>query len=181
MALLEAANQLQEEIEGQIGMQAANDVKFRGAFAHALIGTFIHFFERESVCARGSGIAAKGAELAMRHADIGGIDVAIDVVIGDVAVALFANEIGQPAHGQQIGRAIERHAIVEGEAFARQHLIGDGLQAFVSERQFSHDVLCLVDATPEAAATSNLHFKNCEKFKPAKAPRQRPRTTGTTY
>ena len=49
----------------------------------------------------------------MGHADVGGIDVAVDVVIGDVAVALFADVIGQPADSEQIGRAVERHAIVE--------------------------------------------------------------------
>jgi len=107
VALLEAAYQFHEKVEGEIGMQATDNVEFRGAFAHALIGSFVHFVEREGVRAGGSGIASKRAELAMRHANVGGIDVAIDVVIGDVAVAFFANEIGEPADGQEIGRVVE--------------------------------------------------------------------------
>ena len=43
MALLQAADQFQEKIERKIGMQAADDVKFGGAFAHALsrVRTFL--------------------------------------------------------------------------------------------------------------------------------------------
>ena len=80
-ALLQAANHFQKIFEGQIGMQAADHVKFGGAFAHALFGALINFFERESVRAGRVGVAAKGAQLAVRDADVGGIDVAIDVEI----------------------------------------------------------------------------------------------------
>src|SRR6202047_5684027 len=88
-------------------MQAADDVKFRCAFADALFGALVNFFEGESVCARGVGIAAESAELAMCHANVGGIDVTIDVEVGDVAMALLADVIGEPSDGQEIGRAIE--------------------------------------------------------------------------
>ena len=148
VALLESADQLQEEIERQIGMQAANDVKLGGAFTHALIGAFVHFFEGESVRAGRTGVASKRAKLAMGHADVGGIDVAVDVVISDVAMALFADEVGQPADGQQIGRAVDSYAIVEGEAFARQHLVGDRSQACVGQHQFGHGTLCSVRWSP---------------------------------
>ena len=48
----------------------------------------------------------------MRHADVGGIDVAVDVEIADVAVALFADVIGEPADGEQVVRLEEREAVV---------------------------------------------------------------------
>ena len=67
-------------------MQAADHVKFRGAFAHAFRGALVNFFEREGVGAGRIRRAAEGAELAMRDADIGGIDVAVDVEVADVAV-----------------------------------------------------------------------------------------------
>jgi hypothetical protein len=38
----------------------------------------------------------------MRAADVRRIDVAIDVVIADVAVALLADVISEPADGQKI-------------------------------------------------------------------------------
>ena len=78
-------------------MEAAHNVKLRGAFTHTLSGALVHFFQCESVGARGSRIAPEGAQLTMGDANVGGIDVAIDVVIGDVAVTLFPNEIGEPA------------------------------------------------------------------------------------
>ena len=103
-------------------MQAADNVNFRGAFANALRRALVHFFEGEGVSAGGSGIAAESAELAMGHTNVRGIDVAVDVVISDVAVALFADVIGQPADGEQIGRFVESDAVVEGQALA-----GEGL------------------------------------------------------
>ena len=130
-ALLEAAHQVEKIFERQIGMQAADHVKFRGAFAHALLGALPDFFEREGVGAGRIGAAAEGAELAMRDADVGGIDVAIDVEVADVAVALLANVVGEPAEGQQVGRAVEREAVVGSQALAGQDLGGDGLKARV--------------------------------------------------
>ena len=109
-----------KKFEGQIGVQAADNVNLRGAFAHALCGALVHFFQRIGVCAGGIRIAAKGAELAMSHANVGGIDVAIHVVIGDVAVALFADVIGQPADRQQVWSFVQSDAVVEGTGARRR-------------------------------------------------------------
>src|SRR6266852_1375520 len=98
-ALLQATNQLQEIVEGQIGVQTADDVEFRGAFADALLGALVNFLQGKGVGARGARIASEGAELAMRHANVGGVDVAIDVEIGDVAMALLADVVGKPSDG----------------------------------------------------------------------------------
>ena len=114
-------------------MQAANDVKFRGAFGDALRGALPDFVQREGVSAGSVGRASKGAQLAMRHANIGGIDVAIDVEVGDVAVALFADVICEPANAEQIVRFVEREAVIGGEAFASEHLFRDGIEARVLE------------------------------------------------
>ena len=107
-------------------MQAADNVNFRGAFANALCRALVHFLERIGVRAGSFGIAAEGAEFAMRDADVRGIDVAIDVVIGDVAVALFADVIGEPADREKIGSFVESDAVVKGEALAGKDLVGDG-------------------------------------------------------
>ena len=64
----------------------------------------------------------------MRHADVGRIDVPVDVEVADVAVALLADVVGEPADGQQVGRAIEGDAVVEVEPLAGQHLVGDRLE-----------------------------------------------------
>ena len=51
-ALLQAAHHVQKIFERQIGMQAADHVKFGGAFADALLGALPDLFEREGVGAR---------------------------------------------------------------------------------------------------------------------------------
>jgi len=53
--------------------------------------------------------------------------VAIDVVIGDVAVFSFPDVIGEPTDGEKIGRAIQLDAFVEGKAFARSDFVRDWL------------------------------------------------------
>ena len=60
----------------------------------------------------------------MRDADIGGIDVAINVEIGDVAVFFFAHEIREPAYGEKIVGFIEREAVFSVETIAGQDFRG---------------------------------------------------------
>jgi hypothetical protein len=144
-------------------MQPADDVKFRGALAHTLRGALVNLFERVGVRPGSIGIAAKSAQLAMRDADIRGINVAVDVVIGDVAVALFADVIRQPADGEQVGRAEQGDAVVKGEAFAGQHLVGDGLQVCVLNLQFSHSRLISLDRQMCFAASPILTSKELNR------------------
>ena len=93
-------------------MQAADDVEFRGAFRHALRGARPDFLERESVRPGRIRRAAEGAQLAMGYADIGRIDVPVDVEIADFPVALLPDVVGKPAQGQQVVRLKERQAIL---------------------------------------------------------------------
>ena len=111
-------------------MQSAHDMKFGRSFANAFRGALVHFFEGEGVGTWRVGVAAESAELAVCHAYIGGIDVAVHIVVGDIAVARFADVVGQPANGEKIGSLVERNAIVKGEALARQHFVGDRLKRF---------------------------------------------------
>src|SRR5262249_51162807 len=131
VALFQAADQFEEVFERQIGMKAADDVKFRGALTDAFIGALIDFFKGVGIRAWRIWITAEGAKFAVGYADIRRINVAIDIVIGDVAVLFFANVIGEPAGGEKIWRAIELHAVVEGETFSRENFVRDGLQSLV--------------------------------------------------
>ena len=135
-ALLEAAHEVEKIFEGQIGMQAADHVKFGGAGFDALLGALPDFLEREGVSAGSVGIAAEGAEFAVGDANVGGIDVAIDVVIADVAVALFADKIREPADGEQIARTVERDAIGVREALACHHFFGDVGEMFIGDLEW---------------------------------------------
>ncbi len=141
-------------------MQAAHDVKFRCAFADALLGALVDLFKSEGVGAGSVGIAAEGAQLAMRDANVRRIDVPVDVVIGDVPVALFADVVGEPADGEKIRRTVQCDAIVHAEAFAGENFVCDGLQPYVGNGEFAH-------------------FRSAKKFKRAKPRLRRPRTTRT--
>ena len=163
-ALLQPAHHFQIMIECQIGMQPADNVKFRRAFAHALFRALINLFERIHVRAGSVRIAPKRAQLAMRHANVGRIDVPIDVEIGDVAVALLANMIREPADREQIRRAKQQNAVVARQPFARQNLVGDRLKRW-----------------SVMVSWAMFRSQTSEIFKRAKGPLQRPRTTGTTY
>ncbi len=112
-------------------MQAADHVKFRGAFAHALLGALIDFFQREGVGAGRVGIAAESAQLAVRDAHVCGIDVAIYVEENRVAVALLAHMVGEPADGQQVRRTVKRGAVFGGQALSGQDFFRNRLQVLV--------------------------------------------------
>ena len=149
-------------VEGKVRVQAADDVELRCAFANALLGALINLFQRKSVGTRGVGIAAKRTQPAVRHADVGRINVAVDVEIRHVPVALLANVVGQPAHRQQVRRAVKQHAVVNRKPFTSEHFARDGLQPLVGDDQFAH-------------------FDSIENVKRAKPLPQRPKTTRTTY
>src|SRR3981189_488815 len=107
MALLEATDEFEKIFERQIRVQTTDDVKFSGAFANALLGALVNFIQRKCVRAGGVWIAAECAEFAVRDADVGRIDVPVDVVIGDAAMFFLADVIREPADGEKIGRAME--------------------------------------------------------------------------
>ena len=73
----------------------------------------------------------------MGNANIGGIDVAIDVVIGDVAVFFLADVVGEPAYREQVGGAVESDAVVEGQSLAGENSVGDGPETLVGENEFA--------------------------------------------
>ncbi len=96
-ALLQATHHVQKIFKRQVGMQPAHHVKFRGTLAHTLFGALPDLVQRESISTRRIRIASKRAQLAMRHADVGGIDVPVHIEEACVAMALLAHRIGEPA------------------------------------------------------------------------------------
>ncbi len=161
-ALLQPANHLQKIFKRQIRVQAAHDVKFQRPFARALFGAGVNFFQGEVIRSRRAGIPSKRAELAMGDTNVGRIDVPIDVEIGDVPVFLLAHAICQPTNRQQVRRAVQPDAVVNAQALACQHFLGNRVQPLVGDLKFAH-------------------FEFVESFKRAKPLPQRPRTPGTTY
>ena len=96
-ALLEAAQHLAVPVEGQLRMQPADDVELGDRFAPALARAMPDLLERHGVGLGISRLLAERAEPAAGDADVGGIDVAVDVEVGDVAVQPLAHQVGHVA------------------------------------------------------------------------------------
>src|SRR5579859_958637 len=112
-------------------MQAANDVKFGDRLGVARGRGLKGLFQGHGVCARSVFFAAEGTEPAGSHADVGWVDVAIDVEVRHVAVQALAHLVRQPAQGQDIRRAVERDGIVKVEPLTRKDLFSNRLKARV--------------------------------------------------
>ena len=87
-------------------MQSADNVKFRDRFGVTRRSRLKCFFERHRIGTRCVFLSTERAQAARRDADIGGINVAIDVEVSLIAVHALANVIGQPADGQNVPGAI---------------------------------------------------------------------------
>ena len=86
----------------KIGVQAADDMELRDGFRIAGGGGFPCLIEGHGVAGGVALFAAEGAELAGRDAHVGGVDVAIDVEVGHVAMHPLAHMVGQPTHGKHV-------------------------------------------------------------------------------
>ena len=128
-----------EEAESRFGYAAAgrgtpgSGAAERSALGHAVRRTRPNFFLAKRISARRSSVPAKSAELAVRHADIGWIDVPIDVVIANVTVLLLAHPVSQPPHSHQIVRFVKPHAVVSVQTRAGQHFFGYRLQPRIND------------------------------------------------
>ena len=100
-------------------------MKLRDSLAPTLARAKPHFLERHSVRFGIFRTLAEGAQPATGHANVGGVDMAVDVEIGRIAVHPFANQVGQIAHRQDIVRAVQRYPIVEAKPLAGFHLLTD--------------------------------------------------------
>src|SRR5674476_1026891 len=120
--LLEAAEHLAEPVQGQCRVQSADDVELGDGLAPAFAGALPDLFQRHGVRLGVAHPLAERAQAATGHADIGRIDVPVDVKVGFRTVQAFAHQVGQVAERQDIGGAVERHAVLERQALPRFHL-----------------------------------------------------------
>ena len=91
-----------DEQEMFAGMQSADNVELSDRFGIARGCCVPHFFQRHCVSAGRIFLATKSAQTARRHADIGVVNVPVDVEVGNVAVHPFAHVIRQPTDCQNV-------------------------------------------------------------------------------
>ncbi len=134
-------------------MEPADNVKFGDGLAVSGGGGFKGLFERHGVGAGCVFLAAEGTKAAGGDADVGRINVAVDVEIGLVAVKTLAHVIGQPAHGENVAGAVEGEGIGGVEALAGQDLFVDGVEArvFGLERVHGHAGKMIAGAVAEVS------------------------------
>src|SRR5450631_3548832 len=112
-------------------MQSADNVKFGDRLAVSRGCGLESFLQRHGVGAGRVLLAPKSTQAAGRHADVGRIQVAVDVEIRRVPVHPLADMIGQPAYGQDVTRAIKDEGVVDREALPRKDLFVDRLKPSV--------------------------------------------------
>ncbi len=99
-------------------MQPPDDMKFGDRLTVPGRRGFERLLKRHRVGPGRIFLAAEGAKAAGRDAHIRGIDMAIDVEVGLVAMHALADVIGHPAHGEHIAGAVERERVGGIEALA---------------------------------------------------------------
>src|ERR1700756_2820746 len=104
-------------------MQPADNLEFCNGFAVARSSGLKRLFERHCVGAGAVFLAAKCAQTACGDADIGGINMAIDVEIGLIAMHALAHVVGQPADSEDVPGSVERKRVIRTEALTSKHLI----------------------------------------------------------
>src|SRR3984957_9143784 len=128
---LQAGNQIEKILKRKIGMQAAHNVKLCDRFAVTRCRGFERFIKRHGVCARRVFLFPEGTEPAGSYADIGGIQMAIDVEVGLVTVQALTHGVCHPADSENITGAVEGEGIVVAQTLVGEDLLMNRPQAWI--------------------------------------------------
>src|SRR5712691_1093913 len=130
-ALLQARDEIEKILKWQVGMQSADNVKFRNRLGVSRCGGLECFFERHGVGAGRILFASEGTQTASRYADVGGINVAVDVEVRLIPVHAFTHMIGQPTDSEDVTGAVQGERIVKIKPLVRQDLFRDRPKTWV--------------------------------------------------
>ena len=89
-------------------VQAADDVHLGGAPPFGLRGALDNLLVAHHVALLATQVGPEGAEGATVNADVGRVQVRVDVVIGEMAVLALGEEVGQLAEGEQVRLLFEK-------------------------------------------------------------------------
>jgi len=118
--------------EGERGVEAADGVDFGCAAFDGFAGLLADIGHVARVGFFFAGFGEEVAEFAREGADVGIVEVAVDVVVGVGAVEATADAVGEFDDGPDVGGGEEEVAIGEGEALAACNFVGDGVEAWVA-------------------------------------------------
>ena len=103
--LFESPKELLVVVDQQLRVETGDDVQFGDRFVDVASGDLHRLLDRV-----GPAVLAlpprniEGAQLARRHAHVGGVEVTVDVVVGPIAVQAFPNQIGHAPDSEKIVR-----------------------------------------------------------------------------
>ena len=113
-------------VEGQPGVQAADDVHLGGAGVGGLLGGVGDLFDGIFVGAGLVFLAVEGAKFAAEGADVGVVEVSVDVVVGPAVVHSGADVVGELAERPDVVGLEEGEGVVGVESPAGVDFFGDG-------------------------------------------------------
>ena len=138
-ALFQSRNKIKEVLERQVGMQSADDVELGDCFGVAGSGGLERLFEGHGVGAGSVLLAAESAQAAGSDANVGRINVPVDVEIGFVAMQALADVVREPTDSKYVASLVKQESVFRGEAFAREHLVVNSYEApVISLKGVSH-------------------------------------------
>ena len=122
------ANDVQVPVELFQMMQSADDVDFGCATRDSFEHTFANHRIGEFVALLVTQVGPKRTKPAAVHADVRGIQMDVGVVVREIAVLSFANDIRKSAERQQIDLFVEIHSIVKSQPLTGVDFVCDGIQ-----------------------------------------------------
>src|SRR5437867_2476089 len=149
-------NHIQVVLQRQIRIHAPHHMNLGDGLVELLPHPGLDLFPREGIGVGVPGSTIERAELAELIADVGGIDVLIDVVIGQISVETLPYLVGEIPHCVQVGMFVQEHAVFPAQSLAVIHLPGNLPQAHALQ-VLCRDHPCFPAAlAPRSAATLSM-------------------------
>src|SRR5215472_10364779 len=104
-------------------MESADNVKLRYGFGISRSGSSKSLFEGHRISARRIFFPSKRTQTAGGHADVGGVDVTIDVEVCLISVHALAEVIGHPSHRQNVAGPVQNQRIGSIQALSRHYFL----------------------------------------------------------
>ncbi len=104
-------------------MQAAHDVELGDRLGVSGCRGLKSLFQRHRVGAGCVLLSSKSAQAACRHANIRGIDMAVDVEIRLVAMQALAHRVCHPTHGENIAGPVQSKRVVGVETLTGKNFL----------------------------------------------------------
>ena len=98
-------------------------MQFRRPSLVCLAGPFENLGLIHHIRALGVKVGPERAEVAREDADVGRVDVGIDVVVAEVAVVALADRVRHRAESEQVVAGLEREPVFNAQTLSGFHLI----------------------------------------------------------